>query len=134
MRSRVFRIAGLTACFLALFLTLGAHWYVLQSFAWARMLAAYSRSAPLSEAIQKTFDGAHPCALCLQIRDGRQQQEREEEKLPWAKTGRAADLFFEHRPATAPRAPSAAVAAVPFVPQGRSDFVASPPKPPPRVV
>lgn len=42
---------------------------VLQVVAWGGMLVRYSREAPLREAVTKTFDGEHPCALCLTIRD-----------------------------------------------------------------
>jgi hypothetical protein len=45
----------------------GAHWVVLQSIAWSGMLAKQARYSRLAEAIQKTFDGAHPCNLCKGI-------------------------------------------------------------------
>jgi len=49
--------------------TLHLHLPVLQVVAWGGMLVRYSREAPLREAVTKTFDGEHPCALCLTIRD-----------------------------------------------------------------
>ena len=42
----------------------GAHWIVLQSIAWSSMLAKHAQHSRLAEAVQKTFDGAHPCNLC----------------------------------------------------------------------
>jgi hypothetical protein len=39
MRSRLFQFAGLAAALVALFVMLGGHWALLQSVAWARMLA-----------------------------------------------------------------------------------------------
>ncbi len=52
---------------LALVIGMGGHWVVLQSAAWARMLVDYSRDASLAVAIEKTFDGQHPCSLCKRI-------------------------------------------------------------------
>jgi hypothetical protein len=42
---------------------LGLHWTVLQSIAWTTMLADHLRADSLAEAVQKTFDGEHPCCL-----------------------------------------------------------------------
>ena len=42
---------------------LGGHWLALQSVAWLGMLADYSRGATLITAIEKTFDGEHPCSV-----------------------------------------------------------------------
>jgi hypothetical protein len=52
---------------LALFLIVGGPWAVLQTIAWAKMVVDYSRDNPVSEAISKTFDGEHPCAICKKI-------------------------------------------------------------------
>lgn len=63
--------ARILAC-LVLTLTLGLHWAVLQSVAWTGMLVRYSRNATIVEALQKTFDGKHPCSLCRFIQQGGQ--------------------------------------------------------------
>lgn len=55
---------------LALVLSLGLHWTVLQSAAWVGMVVAYSKNATLGEALEKTFDGAHPCPLCKLVEAG----------------------------------------------------------------
>ncbi len=55
---------------LGLVLSLGLHWTVLQSAAWVGMVVAYAKSATLSEALEKTFDGAHPCRLCKIVDSG----------------------------------------------------------------
>jgi hypothetical protein len=52
---------------LVLFAASGGHWMMLQSVAWTRMLVAYSHDGQLVEALAKTFDGKHPCALCKTI-------------------------------------------------------------------
>src|ERR1043166_9651959 len=56
----------------------GSHWAVLQSLAWAGMLVTYSQTAPIAIAIQKTFDGKHPCQLCKAVRAGKESQKQHE--------------------------------------------------------
>jgi hypothetical protein len=63
----VFSRFGHVLLIIALLGATGGHLAVLQSIAWATMLADNSRDYPLEEAISKTFDGKHPCALCLKI-------------------------------------------------------------------
>ena len=38
------------------------------------MLVANARHAPLSEAVAKTFDGAHPCDLCQAVAAGKKSE------------------------------------------------------------
>ncbi len=52
-------------------LTLSFHWAVLQSVAWTTMLVERLRTQSVTSAFSTTFDGKHPCQLCLVIRDGR---------------------------------------------------------------
>ena len=52
----------------------GGHWLALQSLAWTEMLVAYSRDAQLTEAVAKTFDGQHPCGLCVRIEQGKKSE------------------------------------------------------------
>ncbi|MDB6111863.1 MAG: hypothetical protein JWR69_3613 [Pedosphaera sp.] len=54
----------------------GTHWVMLQTVAWASMLADNARTAPISAAFEKTFDGKHPCALCKQIAQGKQSERK----------------------------------------------------------
>ncbi len=63
---------------LALALSLGLHWALLQSVAWVGMVVTYSRSAPLKEALAKTFDGKHPCNICKLVRDGHKSERKQE--------------------------------------------------------
>ena len=60
----------------------GAHWIALQSVAWATMLVDYSREASLVVAVERTFDGEHPCALCLTVKDGERQQKNQQAAQP----------------------------------------------------
>lgn len=62
------RTAGLLCAALAMFSIAGGHWAVLQTVAWAGMLADYSRqTGSVLAGMERTFDGQHPCALCDEI-------------------------------------------------------------------
>ena len=62
-------------------MSLGFHWLALQSVAWTTMLVENAWHAPLSEAVAKTFDGAHPCNLCQAVAAGK-KSEKKSEVLP----------------------------------------------------
>lgn len=50
---------------LCLMVSIGLHTVVIQSAAWAGMLVSYSvQKGSVVQAVQDTFDGAHPCPLC----------------------------------------------------------------------
>jgi hypothetical protein len=65
---------------LALMVSIGAHWGVLQSVAWLGMIVSYSRDGSLSEAVNKTFDGRHPCRVCQVIKTLRSEEKQSEQK------------------------------------------------------
>jgi hypothetical protein len=52
-------------------LSLGLHWTVVQSVAWAGMLVNRTQAESLSTAIRTTFDGRHPCKLCTAVAAGK---------------------------------------------------------------
>ncbi len=52
---------------LALLSAINLHLPALQVVAWAGMIVNYSRDAEISEAIEMTFDGEHPCPMCKAI-------------------------------------------------------------------
>lgn len=60
----------------ALFLTAGGHLALLQGFAWSSMVRDFSRTGSLSTAVEKTFDGRHPCPLCKKIAKARSAEEK----------------------------------------------------------
>ncbi len=60
----------------ALVLTTGAHWVALQTVAWTTMLANNLQSESFSEAVAKTFDGAHPCCLCKAIAAAKKSEKK----------------------------------------------------------
>ena len=61
---------------LALFLTAGGHYALLQTVAWTTMVNDFSRTGSLSMAVEKTFDGRHPCPLCKKIAVARSAEEK----------------------------------------------------------
>ena len=63
---------------LSLTLSLGAHWVFLQSVAWVGMVVSFSESAPLSEALAKTFSGKHPCKLCKVVNEGKASEQKQD--------------------------------------------------------
>ena len=116
-------------------LTLGLHWTAIQSMAWTSMIVSRARTGSLSEALRTTFDGQHPCRLCLVVREGR-AADRASSESPSGDTTRAgAPTRLDLAPASAPfrliadgaalPPPAIARAALP----SRSD---PPPLPPPR--
>ena len=127
--NRVFQVTGFAACCLALLLASSGHWLVLQSVAWTRMLIDYSRTDSLARAVGKTFDGKHPCCMCRAIQEGRKQEQERSLPIQWVKQP---DLLLDARGVTVPSRPdSAREAGADFV-RLLEDFIAAPPKPPPR--
>ncbi len=55
----------------AICLSLGMHWALLQGIAWTGMLISFASEGAVMEAVQKTFDGQHGCALCHKVKEGR---------------------------------------------------------------
>ena len=71
----VFRRSGFLLAALALFSIAGGHWAVLQTVAWVEMLRDYTqKTGSMAVAVEQTFDGQHPCELCLQIATAKQQE------------------------------------------------------------
>lgn len=67
---------------LTLAVLLGAHWLLLQSVAWVGMIIDYSQDATLSEAISMTFDGEHPCRMCLVVKEGKKAERKQLQLKP----------------------------------------------------
>ncbi len=61
----------------ALCLSVGLHWGILQSVAWAGMLVRETQTSTVREAIHATFDGHHPCGLCKFVAQGKQTEHGE---------------------------------------------------------
>lgn len=96
------RVLGRWMLVMALMLSIGAHWALLQSAAWVGMVVRYSREGSFAEALNKTFDGRHPCAVCKAIKQTRteekqrkQQQLKTESKLDLALPGSRGCSIFQ---------------------------------------
>ncbi len=111
---------------LLLALTLGLHWTVLQSVAWMSMLVDYSVEASFGEAVVKTFDGKHPCKLCIAVDEGK-KSEREQKQL---KSLDKADWLFTATTDVLVR-PASLIAPIPEC-LPLPSFGSAPPLPPPR--
>jgi hypothetical protein len=59
-----------------LIVSMGGHLALLQTIAWGNMLADFSSKASLSEAVEKTFSGEHPCSLCKVVRKSKDGDEK----------------------------------------------------------
>ena len=92
------------------------------------MLHDYSRTGTFAEAVKKTFDGRHPCKLCLKIQKGAQEERRHSMVMVLEKQPQfLADLRVVSIPL--PQVwPGHQTA---FVPRPHLDFIPIPPKPPP---
>lgn len=75
MRS-VFMRCGKWLTVLALVLGIGGHWFLLQSAAWVGMAVTYSKSEPVSVALEKTFGGKFPCQLCKFVKEGKASEKK----------------------------------------------------------
>lgn len=111
-------------------LSLGMHWTVLQGVAWTGMFLANLNQGTVTEAVEKTFDGEHPCPMCLAIQEG-QKKEKDDSKPLVAKSVKKfeAVLVAETRLV----APPAQIRSFPWLVssfEGRSE---RPSMPPPRV-
>lgn len=71
---------------LLLCLSLGLHWVLLQGVAWTGMLVAFSAQGSVSAAVEKTFDGQHPCALCATVKQGQDSAAGKSQPKQAAKT------------------------------------------------
>jgi hypothetical protein len=114
------------AVIVTLVATTGAHWALLQSFAWTTMLAENLSCGSVSQAVSRTFDGKHPCPLCKAIAAGKTSEKKKDSTLRLQK--------FEFPPTTgnpALVAPSQSDAPLPAL-ACLKIHIRKPPVPPPR--
>jgi hypothetical protein len=64
---------------------MGGHYLVLQATAWVGMVVNYSKAEGVGAGISKTFDGKHPCSLCLSIAKNKQTEKKQSTQLAAAK-------------------------------------------------
>lgn len=116
------------AVVLGLVLSLGAHWAVLQSVAWVSMFVRHSQQSSLSESWTKTFDGRHPCMICIFVATGKRSNDQQANQVLKAPQ---MDLFVE----TPAKIVVLKMDPAPFaqVPEFWSYRFEQPPFPPPRL-
>ena len=85
------RLLGCIVMTAALFLSTGGHLALLQGVAWATMIRDYSRAGSVTAAVEKTFDGKHPCPLCKKIAA---QRSHEENAPVTVKVDKKAEVFI----------------------------------------
>jgi len=109
---------------------LGGHWVALQSVAWVTMVLDNSQEVSLGEALEKTFDGKHPCPLCKAVAAGQEDEQERQDTLADPNAKLLAMLVGE---TTAPSPISADFAYLSFEAALRSVSDSSP-SPPPKAV
>jgi hypothetical protein len=123
----VIRRFGHALVVFALVVSVGGHWAVLQSVAWVSMAVHFAQTDPLIVALEKTFDGKHPCDLCKVVQQGKTSKTPSDSP----KVQTRLDLCLFERPAflqcalphlrpTPPRMPCFGRADAPPVPPPRS--------------
>ena len=60
----------------ALVVSLGPQWTILQTTAWVSMFVRFAHETSLGVAWVRTFDGKHACKLCLTVQKGRAQEQQ----------------------------------------------------------
>ena len=77
------KLAARLAVAFALITSIGAQWALLQGVAWVGMAVSYTlEEGSVSEGLEKTFDGDHPCSLCKAVQQGAQQENDPTAPLP----------------------------------------------------
>ena len=79
---------------LLLCLSLGMHWGVLQGIAWTGMLVSNLTGGSVMEAVEKTFDGEHPCPLCLAVKEGREKEKKDDSMPTGSKVAKKLDAVL----------------------------------------
>ena len=113
---------------LALCAVSGAHWAILQSFAWTTMLAQNLRYESFTAAVTRTFDGQHPCRMCKAVAAGKNAAKKTEF------TGAASRFeFLTVARCVIARVPERS-AVVPVANESAASRAKQPPTPPPRAL
>lgn len=113
----------------ALMFSIGLHWAVLQSVAWAGMLVTYmAQEGSLLTGVSQTFDNEHPCPLCLAIKKGKQSEKKETRQADFKQKIDLA-LTYPARLVLTPPAPTLSL--MPDFPHAIARRI-RPPRPPPR--
>ena len=112
-------------------LATGSHWDLLQTFAWGRMIATYSQSMSLTQAVKLTFTPDNVCGLCQSVSEAKQQMAPDTTLPSEAKSFGKILLIFQPVAVFVPRGPVTAAWGWNHAVPGCRDR-SPPPLPPPR--
>lgn len=115
----------------AWFLATGAQWDVVQTFGWGRMIANYSRSMPLLDAVIMTFNAENMCRVCEVVSEAKQQNDEAQTLGGSVKTKLV--LIFQPVPSLVLATPAGQEWPVLLMQRGSAPRKA-PPTPPPQFV
>jgi len=124
---------GMLGALAALLVLHSTHWAALQTVAWSRMLVTFAQEGPLLSAVSRTFDGKNPCPMCLKVRDGIAEDQREA-SAPSAPpdTQRTGEALWEFRVTLTPVPNLSTAEEQPAASVLQTQFRYAPPSPPPR--
>lgn len=115
----------------AICLSLGMHWALLQGIAWTGMLISFAREGAVIEAVEKTFDGQHGCALCAKVKEGRESDEGQPKQTGQSLAKKIDAVLVEMSRLVAPSAEQMSFAVMRETMEPRNEL---PETPPPRRV
>jgi hypothetical protein len=118
-------LAALTICSAS-----GAHWMLLQSVAWAGMVATFAQDRPLTQAVADALDGQHPCDMCKVIADGKSQERKSPQGTTPGASGKVLLYFLPQDLGLSRRSQRAEIFRIAENGDGRRE---APPSPPPRL-
>ena len=120
-------VAVLLAC-----LSVGLHWSAVQVVGWVGMAVEFSRTRPVADALEMTFDGKHPCVLCKLVQNHGPLSDQEPQSPPESKSDFKLLVASIWENPLVSLKPPAEIAALPDEPRRASLARERPPVPPPR--
>jgi hypothetical protein len=106
----------------------GGQWGAFQVIAWGNMIREYSEMVPLAQAVEMTFSGKYPCAICKAIAERKSSEQQKQIALLKAEKKFPLPVIVKLAP---PMIADVAYLEPTFVFSSRAE---SPPTPPPRDV
>jgi hypothetical protein len=123
----VLRRAARLSVLASFLISIGMHTAVLQAVAWAKMTVDFARRDTISVSLEKTFDGRHPCPICVSLK-------KNADSPSLAAAPAHSPLVFA-APSTSPLAGRVAVSwVVEPLPPSPLDRASAPAGPPPKAV
>ncbi|HEU5080997.1 MAG TPA: hypothetical protein VFT72_17425 [Opitutaceae bacterium] len=96
---RRFKIFSVVVAWL---LATGSQWEIMQTVAWAKMIAENARTMSLSAAVSETLSGQKPCSMCKFVAGAQQQEEHSNATVPATETTGKIVLFCYEIPDAVP--------------------------------